>query len=117
MNDNCQQQHEIKRLLDTALEHTCQDVVLGECLRRARSRAIGQQRPWLRRHYPALGFSLAAGLCLLAALPILLPQDTTLPATAKTITSQDLELISQLEDFEQEMAFYDWLEQDDATSG
>ncbi|MEJ2423299.1 MAG: hypothetical protein P8101_02400 [Candidatus Thiodiazotropha sp.] len=117
MNNSSQQQREIKRLLDTALEHRCQDVALKESLHRARTRAIGQQRPWLQRHYPALSLSLAAGLFLLAVLPILLPKDNPLPTAAKTITPQDLELISQLENFEQEMAFYDWLEQNDATSG
>jgi hypothetical protein len=63
------------------------------------------------------GNTAVAALLLLAVLPLFLPEPIEGPNGIDPLSLQDLELVSQLEDFEQDMTFYYWLEEHDGTSG
>lgn len=117
MSLNERQKAEIKRLLDQQLVELESDRAVTERLRRARANALSTNRSWIGRYAPALGLTAVAALLLAVTLPLLLPQPVEAPDGIDLVGLQDLELVSQLEDFEEDMAFYYWLEEHDATSG
>jgi hypothetical protein len=111
------QKAEIKRLLDQQLLDLDSDQALAERLRQARAKALGPRKHWIAQHAPVLGLTAVAALLLMAVLPLFLPEPIEGPDGIDPFSLQDLELVTQLEDFEQDLIFYYWLEVHDGTSG
>jgi hypothetical protein len=111
------QKKAIKHLLDEQLGSVYHDSQLETRMQEARASALNQRRPWMRQRVPVLGFSVAAALFFVLTLPYLSSNSVEIPVGIQEVGHQDLELVTQLEDFEQDMAFYFWLEEYDATSG
>jgi hypothetical protein len=114
---NKQQQAQVREVLDEELARLDDDREITEKLRQARAHAIAQRRPWVRQHAPALGWAMAAALLVVVFLPRWISGPEEVPVVSQEISISDLELVTQLEDFEQDMEFYYWLEEADATAG
>lgn len=116
-NDNQEFESRMKALLDEALEQSKTRPEINQQLKRARARAMGLQRKRRPFPAPALGWALAVGIVAVVLLPRLQAPPESLPVEVTEISSDDVELINTMEDFEQDLAFYYWLESHDAAPG
>lgn len=113
-----QRKQQIKAHLDEANARLDADPALEQQLNQARRRALAPpQRSWIVQHAPALGMATAAVLTVSLLAPRMLSPDKRFPAFSGEVGVSEFELISQLEDFEQDVEFYYWLEQVDGGTG
>jgi hypothetical protein len=115
MNESRKQ--EIKRLLDQQREALDSDEALSRRLSQARANALNPSKSKRAHLEPVFALSGAALLIMVLSLSLLLPEAADTPVSIDPFSLQELELVSQLEHFEQDMDFYYWLEETDATSG
>ena len=86
----------------------------------ARHRAIEGNRSGYRRWLQAGGFALASLLLIALTVPLILPSEGPLEIPVALFeSSQDLELVSTVEDLEllEELDFYYWLEEGGQDAG
>ncbi|MFL0796204.1 MAG: DUF3619 family protein [Cellvibrionaceae bacterium] len=117
MNDEPlnEQQQQIKQLLDRERNHI--DPAVAQQLEYSRQRALGhyKERPRWTEYFrqPLLVSAVAAALVVVVISPSQLAK-RSLQSLPAGIDTPDAELVVQLDDFEQELAFYYWLEANDA---
>lgn len=110
---NEQQQQRIKKQLDQSLDQLngCPDITRR--LSQARARAVGSSSQVRCYFRPVLAPVLALTLlvALLAPLVLQQPEDDI---GISAVSTEDQELVDQLDMFEQDMEFYYWLDDVDA---
>jgi hypothetical protein len=113
--DSKQLQH-IRTLLESSLEQLEQDLETNQRLQKARMKAMSHYRqPWTARHRPVLGLAVAATLVLILMLPYWFRGSDTHSIQAPNF--DDIELLTDLDLFEQDLDFYIWLEETEQDEG
>lgn len=113
-----QQQQQIKKLLNDRLEQVEDDQELLDQLLDARKKALQHtKRNRVRQYGPMLGWAVAVSLVLVLVIPRLSLHEDSETDLVQGINLTDIELVSELELFEDDLEFYFWLEETDAYSG
>ena len=113
MSEDNQQQ--LRQHLDQHIQQLAQDTALNRRLDRARADAMAAYKkttPFKRRGLNALAATFVLAL-MIPLLFVTLHRDEI----TQDMSLADMELVAELELFEQDMAFYYWLESNDAHSG
>lgn len=111
MSMNEQQQQRVKQQLDQQVEQIKQDVKLTARLRQARIEALTHKKAssWTDYRYALTG-AIAASLLITLLIPSGLFDNNINDELLQDIQLSDIELLTELEDYEQDLEFYYWLE-------
>ena len=111
MSMNEQQQQRIKHQLDQQVDQVKQDAKLAAQLRQARTEALTHRKPspWTDYRYVLTG-AIAASLLIALLIPSGLLDNNIHNELLQDIQLSDMELLTELEDYEQDLEFYYWLE-------